>query len=158
MNVRFADRRPDGAYVLAVPLAAGAPSADRLAALGDGAAAAARAAGAARFDGEAGAIVELFVPQGADTRRVLLAGLGAADDDQSYERVGGALVARLLTSGETTLVIDLTGHRTAPARAARIAYAALLRGWRYDKYRTTMKPRQKPTLTDLVIEIGRAHV
>jgi leucyl aminopeptidase len=156
MNVRFADRRPDGAYVLAVPLAAGAPAADRLAALGEGAGYAARAAGAARFEGEAGTLLELFVPQGAAAQRVLLTGLGSADDDQSYERIGGALVARLLTSGETMLVVDLTGHRTTPARAARIAYAALLRGWRYDRHRTTLKPRQKPTLTDIVIVGGGA--
>jgi leucyl aminopeptidase len=152
MNVRFADRRPDGAYALALPLASGAPDADRLAPLGGSAAAfASRAAAAARFEGEAGTIAEIYVPEGDGVRRVLLAGLGDADSDAAYERCGGTLAARLLTSGETTLVIDLGAHRTAGARGARIAYGALLRAWRYDLYRTKLKPAQKPSLADIVI-------
>ena len=152
MNVRFADRRPDGAYALALPLASGAPDADRLAPLGANAAAfAGRAAAAARFEGEAGTIAEIYVPEGDGVRRVLLAGLGDADSDAAYERCGGTLAARLLTSGETTLVIDLAAHHTAGARGARIAYGALLRAWRYDLYRTKLKPAQKPSLADIVI-------
>ena len=152
MNVRFADRRPDGAHVLALPLASGAPDAARLAALpADAVDFVRRAAAAMRFEGEAGSVAELFAPDGGETRRIVLVGLGLADSDAAYERAGGALVAKLQLSGETTLVVDLTGHRTNGERAARIAFGALLRGWRYDLYRTKLKPSQKPSLTDIVI-------
>ena len=152
MNVRFADRRPDGAYALALPLASGTPDAGRLSALpAETIDFVRRAAAAARFEGDAGSVVELFATDGADPRRIVLAGLGAGESDAAYERVGGALVAKLQTSGETTLVVDLTGHRTTAERAARIAFGAVLRNWRYDRYRTTLKPSQKPTLTDVVI-------
>ncbi|HEX6661343.1 MAG TPA: leucyl aminopeptidase, partial [Sphingomicrobium sp.] len=39
--------------------------------------------------------------------------------------------------------------------AARVALAAALRGWRYDRYRTTLKDKQKPSLTEIVI-VGAA--
>ena len=152
MNVRFADRRPDGAYALALPLASGTPDAARLSALpADAVELVRRAAAASRFDGDAGSAVELFAPDGGEMRRIVLAGLGAGASDAVYERAGGALTAKLQLSGETTLVVDLTGHRTSGERAARIAFGAVLRNWRYDRYRTTLKPNQKPSLTDIVI-------
>jgi leucyl aminopeptidase len=152
MHVRFADRRPEGAYALALPLTAGKPSADRLALLESGTAAfVSRAATTTRFEGDAGAVTELFIAEGAEARRLLLAGVGEGDSDGVYERAGGALAARLQLSGEKTLVVDFTGHRTSGARAPRLAYGALLRSWRYDIYRTKLKPSQKPSLQEIVI-------
>ena len=70
-------------------------------------------------------------------------------------RQNSAKAARLLTSGETTLVIDLDGvDDIAVSRAeaaARIAFGALLRGYRFDKYRTKLTEKQKPTLEEIVI-------
>ncbi len=152
MNVRFADRRPEGAFALALPLTAGKPDAGRLAPLvGDAAAFVGQAAAAARFEGEAGSTAELFMPNGAEARRVVLAGLGDGDSDALYERAGGALAAKLQLSGEKTLVIDVTGHRQDSERAARLAYGALLRNWRYDVHRTKLKPNQKPSLEEIVV-------
>ncbi|NIJ32380.1 leucyl aminopeptidase [Sphingomonas oligoaromativorans] len=152
MNVRFADRRPEGAYALALPQQSGQADADRLTSLlGDGAALVRQAATAQRFEGDAGSVVEAFAAEGAGVRRVLLAGLGDADQDALYERAGGALVAKVQMSGEKTLVVDFTGHKGTAERAARLAYGALLRSWRYDVYRTRLKPSQKPSLDEIVI-------
>ncbi|WP_419825303.1 leucyl aminopeptidase [Sphingomonas sp.] len=150
LSVRFADARPAGSHVLVVPVASGKVEPGALGALGDAAAFAARAAAAARFEGEAASVAEIYVAAGEGASRVLLVGTGAGDD-KGYEKAGGAIVARLLTSGETTVVVDPGGHQEAGAKLARLGYAALLRSWRYDKYRTTQKPRQKPGLTELVI-------
>ena len=57
--------------------------------------------------------------------------------------------ARLLTSGETQAVLDLTGLNYDADAAARVALAAALRAWRYDRYRTKLKDKQKPTLKEL---------
>ena len=152
MNVRFADRRPEGAYVLALPLTAGRPDTGRLASLvGDSADFVANAAAAARFEGEAGSAAELFLPNGTAARRVVLTGLGEGDSDALFERAGGALIGRLQLSGEKTLVIDVTGLRASDERAARIAYGAVLRNWRYDVYRTKLKANQKPSLEEIVV-------
>jgi leucyl aminopeptidase len=106
------------------------------------------AASLARFDGDAGGVVEYaFVENGA-AKRVLLAGVGAGAPED-FEKAGSALCARLLTSGATSLVIDAAG---APAAsAARLAAAVQLRGWRYDKYHTKLTDKQKPTLDEVIV-------
>jgi leucyl aminopeptidase len=147
MNVRFADRRPEGSHTLVIPLTGGKPEASRLAPLaGTDADFAARAAAAARFEGDAGAIADLFVGEG----RVLLLGLGEGDSDKLYEKAGGALVAKMQLS-EKTLVVDFGGYKTAGARVAALALGAALRNWRYDLYRTKLKASQKPVLEEIVI-------
>ena len=117
----------------------------------------ARAARAARFEGEAATIVELLAPAGTEASRLLLVGVGEAGkaDRGAFERIGGALAARLLLSGETTLTVDMSGvdDIAIPRHeaAARLAYGALLRSYRFDSYRTKLKPKQKPTLAEIVI-------
>jgi leucyl aminopeptidase len=147
MNVRFADRRPEAPHALAIPLTAGKVEAARLAGLsGDAAAFVARAAVSAKFEGEAGAVAELFTGE----ERVILVGLGDGDSDKAYEKAGGALAAKVQTS-EKTLVVDFSGHKTSGGRAAALAFGAVMRNWRYDVYRTKLKASQKPQLEEIVI-------
>ena len=108
----------------------------------------AKAIASARFDGEAAALVELL---GHGGQRVLVAGLGDKPDDAAWERIGGAIAAKLLTSGETAVTVDFAGISAGPDAAARLAHGAVLRSYRFDKYRTTMKDKAKPTLTSLTI-------
>ncbi|MDB5714079.1 MAG: leucyl aminopeptidase [Sphingomonadales bacterium] len=106
------------------------------------------AATLSRFDGDAGAVVEYSSVENGAPKRVLLAGVGAGTPED-FEKAGGALCARLLTSGATSLMIDAAG---APAAsAARLAAAVLLRAWRYDKYRTKLTDKQKPTLAEVIV-------
>ncbi|MFZ5795195.1 MAG: M17 family peptidase N-terminal domain-containing protein, partial [Pseudomonadota bacterium] len=82
------------------------------------------AAQASRFDGEAAAVVETFIADGTGgVRRVLLLGTGAAGEAE-YERAGGALTARLLTSGVRTVSVDFGSAGATPKAAARFAAAA----------------------------------
>jgi leucyl aminopeptidase len=153
MKISFANERPAGAYALALPVWSEDMVADRVAGLGAGArAVAARAAEAQRFEREAASLAETFVADGDGARRLLLVGLGDRRKDEAlYEKVGGALVAKLLTSGETRLVIDLTGLGVDGEAAARIGFGAAARSWRYDLYRTKLPKKQKPTLEEVVI-------
>ncbi|WP_293880180.1 leucyl aminopeptidase [Sphingomonas sp.] len=101
-----------------------------------------------RFDGDAGTLTEYISASGDGPARVLLAGIGAGTPED-FEKAGSALCARLLMSGAKTLVIDAAG---APAAsAARLAAAVQMRGWRYDKYRTKLSDKQKPTLDEVII-------
>ena len=153
MKVSFAAQRPDGSYALALPVWSEDLLTDRLAGLDEGARlVAARAAEAQRFEREATAVAETFVAEGSGVRRLLIVGLGGKrDDDALYEKVGGALAARLLTSGETRLVIDITGLGMSGEQAARIGFGAAARSWRYDKYRTKLPKKSKPTLAEVTI-------
>ena len=153
IKVSFAASRPEGAYALAIPARSEDALDARLAGFDAPARTLAlRAADAQRFEREVGAIAETFIAEGEAVRRVLFVGLGGKTDESGlYERVGGALTARLLTSGETRLVIDLAGLGLDARRAARLAFGASARGWRYDIYRTRLGRKQKPTLEEIVI-------
>jgi leucyl aminopeptidase len=82
--------------------------------------------------------------------QLLLVGVGSGDE-AGWSKAGGALVARLLTSGATDLVVDLSGVDVTPQAAARFAAAAAQRAWRYDHYRTKLTDKQKVSLTTLTI-------
>lgn len=154
MQVNFTATRPADAAVLALPVEK--DGLDRMPAgtLDDATRALVRgAAAAARFTGEAGAIAELFVP-GTDgvANRVVLLGVGAGAEPD-YERAGGALTARYLTSGVAAITVDFTALGGAPSAqaVARFAAAAVQRGWRHDVYRTKLTDAQKPTLETLTL-------
>jgi leucyl aminopeptidase len=109
------------------------------------------AAAAARFDGEAGTVVEAFLP-GEPVRHVLLLGVGGGGDAE-WEKAGGALTAKLLTSGATEVVVDIAmaGSAATPAAVARFAGAAAQRSWRHDLYRTKLPAKSRPTLARIAI-------
>jgi len=153
IKVSFAARRPEGAYALAIPVRGEDMLHDRLDGFDEAARAlAVRAADAQRFERETAAVAEAFVQDGPQVRRLVLVGMGGAQaEDALYERVGGALTARLLASGETRLVVDLNGLKLSAGDAARLAYGAAARSWRYDLYRTKLGRKQKPTLEQMVI-------
>jgi leucyl aminopeptidase len=71
------------------------------------------------------------------------------------EQLGGSLLAHLNGVGESqaALVIESTGRAKVDnaERAARAGYGALLRSYRFDRYRTKEKPEKKPTLKTLTI-------
>ena len=144
MKISFADSRPGGDYALVVPVA-GKSGNDVLRGVGGGIAA---ALARQRFEGEASAAAEHFV----DDRRVVAIGTGdGVLPAEAAEKLGGAAVARLLISGETAAVIDLTGLNYDADAAARVGLAAALRAWRFDVYRTKLKDKQKPTLSSVTI-------
>ncbi|OYY69384.1 leucyl aminopeptidase [Sphingomonas sp. 28-63-12] len=153
MHIQFAATRPADALILALPVEK--DGLDRIA-FGDIDAAAQRlamsAARAARFEGEAGAIAEAFVNLGEGILQVLLVGVGhGADAD--YERAGGALTARLLTSGTQSLSVDFSslGGTPSASAVARFAAGAAQRSWRIDRYRTKLAEKAKPTLTGITL-------
>ena len=151
IKVSFAATRPEGAYALAVPVRSEDMLNDRLAHLDEAARIlAGRSAEAQRFEREVGAVAETFIHEGETVRRLLLVGYGEKRDDPAVdERVGGALTAKLLTSGETRLVIDASGLDARSA--ARLAFGAAARSWRHDVYRTKLGRKQKPTLEEVIV-------
>ncbi|MEO7410882.1 MAG: M17 family peptidase N-terminal domain-containing protein, partial [Sphingomicrobium sp.] len=144
MKISLADSRPEGDYALVVPVT-GKSGSDVLRALGGGIDAALTRQ---RFDGEPSAAAEHFVGD----RRIVAIGTGdGVNPADAAEKLGGAAVARLLISGETAAVIDLTGLNYDADAAARVGLAAALRSWRFDVYRTKLKDKQKPTLSSVTI-------
>ena len=151
MNVTFAADRPADAPVLALPVTKAGAGSIAPAGLDESARAIVAAAAAGqRFTGEAGSVAEAYVQAGTGASRIILLGVGEGDD-ASYERAGGALTARLLTSGVTGAVVDLSGAGASATAAARLGAAAAQRAWRYDVYRTKLSDEAKPSLAEVTI-------
>ena len=148
MKIEFADARPTGDYALVLPSAdANRPGARSLGDLDKIEATIRRQ----RFEGEAGSAAELFIDDGGAARRVLFVGTGSGTAGESAEKLGGTAVARLLKSGETHAVIDVSGLGYDADSGARVGLAAALRSWRYDRYHTKTKEKQKPTLQTVTV-------
>ena len=121
-----------------------------------------RAMKSGRFTGAKGQFLELLQPTGLGLGRVLLAGLGKADkiDDLRLHALGGSAIARLDRGGEKSAFIAVDGIRgmkiKGPEAAAHVAFGARLGSYRFDRYRTKLKPEKKPTLGALTVMVKDA--
>src|SRR5205823_440296 len=117
-------------------------------------------AAAPRFHGKKNELLPIIGPPGLSLSRIVVAGLGKPDalDARLLQDLGGALIAHLNGAGESdaTVALDLGDSTTlkvkSAAAAANLAFGAELRSYRFDKYRTTQKPDQKPSFAALTVQ------
>ena len=104
---------------------------------------------AGRFAGKTGQQAFVVLPKGAVAKRALLVGAGKAKDrdDRTLERIGGTIYKAQSNSGFTSLSLKVD----EAVAAARIALGAKLAAYRFDDYRTKLKPEDKPSLTAMNI-------
>ena len=161
MKIIFAAPSSAARGAVAVGVMAGAklsPSAARLDQATGGALV--RAIKGSRFKGNKAQMLEILAPQGVRVSRILLVGLGKPGEmkDTDLENLGGAVVARLATSGvrEVAVMVEAIGafKHKAPRRAARYGFGALLRSYRFDKYRTKEKAEDKPGLAKVTVMVA----
>lgn len=109
---------------------------------------------AARFTGKVGQIFETFVERDGSLVRQVLVGAGEAKSDtrqSAFERAGAALVAKYLTSGEESLLLEWGESKVTVQDIAAFLLGARLRGWRNDTYRTRLTDEQKISLKTIVV-------
>jgi len=122
----------------------------------------ARALKGGRFQGRNGDRLDLVGAGDGSYERIVLIGLGKAKERDALKAqdLGGNLVAHLNGGGvvKATVLFDTLSEAPLPAApaAARLAYGARLRAYRFDKYRTKEKEDQKPTLVELAIAVAGA--
>ncbi|TAD72922.1 MAG: leucyl aminopeptidase [Sphingomonadales bacterium] len=107
-------------------------------------------AAASRFTGRAGQVFEGFATTAGVLRRIALVGAGdatAAERRANLEYAGAALTAKYLTSGESTMVLDLGQAGLSADEAAAVLLGLRLRAWRHDAYRTRLAADKRPSLT-----------
>ncbi|MDZ4306623.1 leucyl aminopeptidase [Allopontixanthobacter sp.] len=151
MNILFSQTIPAGTKLIALVTNKGAMPDGLEPALVEG-------AKTARFKGSAGQVFDGFVERSGDILRVAIAGAGDPSggengDDRrtNLEKAGAALTAKFLTSGETSLALDLTNSGLSAREAASVLLGLRLRGWRHDEYRTRLKEEQKITLKTVTV-------
>ncbi len=109
------------------------------------------------FKGNKGQTLNLLAPAGGRLDRVMLVGLGKVIDitDLEMQKLGGRIYAgtQQVKKGLVTIVLDaVTGAKmSASEMASEIAFGANLRSYRFDKYKTKLKPDNKPTIKTLSI-------
>ncbi len=117
----------------------------------------AKAVTAGRFTGGAGQVLELLAVDGVDYARVLVIGVGALEkaDGLAVERWAGQAVKRTLASGVGKLVLQPDGLPSVSIAeaGAHAAFGAKLASYRFDGYRTKLKPEQKPTLEEVQVQL-----
>ena len=105
------------------------------------------------FTGAKEQTLTILAPAKLKLSRIVLVGIGtvAEADATRFQRIGGAAFVALKgkDAGATILVDSHKGF--AVDAAAHIAFGLQLRSYRFDKYRTKLKPDQKPSLKTVTI-------
>jgi leucyl aminopeptidase len=121
-----------------------------------------KAIAASRYSGKKGELLEILAPAKLGNSRILLLGLGEPSElkESDLENLGGSVYNHLATAGEKEAVVMVdapdSGDHDAPKRAAHAAFGALLRSYRFDKYKTKEKPEKKSRLTKLTFMVASA--
>ncbi len=107
-----------------------------------------RAIAAAEFKGKPGTTCTILAP-GAGLSRVVAVGIGdpAKLVQRAAEEAGGHACAALTREPAASIAAAALSSELAAAVALGVA----LRGYRFDKYRTTLKPEDKPKLARLTV-------
>lgn len=121
-----------------------------------------RAMTVSRFDGKSGKTLTLIAPAGLTLDRLVLVGLGKPEelDDLKVQNAGGTAWAQIagVKAKSAAILADIAvgDEMDEAAMAADIAYGALLRSYRFDKYRTKEKKEDKPQIAKLSIASSSA--
>ena len=115
-----------------------------------------RAKDIGRFTGAPGQTQDILAPAGLKVERVLLVGIGEADklNEGDWVEIGAGITAALASTGSASvsIVADTDG-----VDAASLAEGALLRSYRFDKYRTKEPEAKKPTLEKIVVLTSKSQ-
>ncbi|MGH6829293.1 MAG: leucyl aminopeptidase [Rhizomicrobium sp.] len=110
-----------------------------------------------RFTGKAGQMLEIAAPPGLARSRILVVGLGKPEtlDAKALDRIGAQIAARLEGAGESQAGFEIEIPKSAKVKpadaAAHLAFGALLRGYRFNKYRTRNLDDYKSRLSGLTL-------
>jgi leucyl aminopeptidase len=105
---------------------------------------------ASNFTGKKGQTCTILAPGGTGLSRVVAVGLGKDPEAAEIERAGGLAAVGLLREARVALIAD----QLSPDQAAAAAQGAVLRSYRFDRYRTKEKPDDKPKLAQLDVLVA----
>ncbi|MDG5495296.1 leucyl aminopeptidase [Niveispirillum sp. BGYR6] len=109
-----------------------------------------------RFTGKADEVLALVAPAGLELGRLVLVGIGGAPGALAANNAGAAALAAVQYAGESELTLVVDDHAglaiEAGPFAAEVAFGALLRSYRFDKYRTTLADDKKPSVKKVTVQ------
>ena len=109
------------------------------------------------FEGTLGQVLVLNAPNGLKSSKIVLVGVGDPKRLQvgSAQLVGGKIYPHLAHQNAAYVIVDsMPGSKlSATEFSANLAFGALLRSYRFDKYRTKEKKKDQPKLKNLIIGV-----
>jgi len=104
-------------------------------------------------------LLDVAAPAGLTASRLLLVGLGKADalDEKGLEVIGAQIAARLNGLGETVATFEVEAPKAKVKSgeiAAHLAFGAMLRSYRFEKYRTKNLDEQEKRLASLTVAVA----
>jgi leucyl aminopeptidase len=114
-----------------------------------------RAAASPRFSGKAGNVIIVPTPEKSAYERVVVFGMGKAKElkPAAARKIGAALAKQVDAAGIKQLHVAAEAPKGCPLShadlAAEMAFGALLKSFRFDKYFTQLKDEQKPALSKI---------
>tara|TARA_B100000886_G_C20415744_1_gene489186 strand:+ start:68 stop:1564 length:1497 start_codon:yes stop_codon:yes gene_type:complete len=109
------------------------------------------------FSGAAGQALVINSPNGVNASKIVLVGIGEGKKltISAAQAAGGKLWSLIEKSNDAVLIVDpVQGSALSVAEiAANMAYGVLLKSYRFDKYRTKEKRKDKPTLRTLSVGV-----
>jgi leucyl aminopeptidase len=113
------------------------------------------------FEGKPGQLIDLVAPAGLNARRLLILGAGKPQDSATgWADRGGSLAAKLATLKVKDAAVVLDEPGATPARVADLIGGALLRAYKFDRYKAK-KPDDSsatPTVQLYVADVGAVEV
>jgi leucyl aminopeptidase len=123
-----------------------------------------RAAKVERFTGKRNSALELIVPAGLKTERLIVIGLGKTAElkPKDFLKLGGLAMGKLPNSvSHATVFAETPGGAMKSEQAVDLAQGARLRAYAFDRYKTKRKDDEKPpatrAITVAVGDIAAAH-
>lgn len=101
-----------------------------------------RAAEIGKFKGKALATLDILAPHGSQADRLLVLGLGKAEDVSGHDwlKAGGVAAGQLKKAETVTVFMDAPGVEVSPNAVADFALGMMLRSYKFDRYKTDKKP------------------
>ncbi|WP_315800288.1 MULTISPECIES: leucyl aminopeptidase [unclassified Bradyrhizobium] len=116
-----------------------------------------RAAGAARFKGKDGAVLDLLAPEGIKIQRLIVIGIGKGTDlkDKDFLKYGGTLAGKLNAGTEAvTVLAELPAGPLLPDQVSSLAAGIRLRAYRFDRYKTKKKDEEGAVSANVSIAVA----
>jgi leucyl aminopeptidase len=109
------------------------------------------------FFGKAGEVKVLTATsKGDDIHRIIIIGSGKDSERNNVvaQNIGGSIASFIKSSGAKSLFVDCENLESF---AADVAFGIKLGCYNFDKYRTTLKDHEKPTLETIELFVNDAH-
>jgi len=113
------------------------------------------------FKGKAGEILDIYAPTGLNLSRMILLGLGKKEDanEKSITEIGAKLAAKISYGPESSVTVMLNNVDVGGLKnhelAVHFSVGALLRSYRFNKYKTQLKEAQKKKINEFMVVVDQ---